>query len=261
MLVDPPLSLSFEEPEELSPPDFSSELDTFFFFPDLKSVSYQPLPLNLKPAADIFFRNFLAPQASHFFSGASLTFCKVSNSCPQLSQIYSNIGIKKFDLFSLNRGHDHGKSNKNTALLSFLRLNLINSIGNQGVRLTKPRHDFLKSFFFSGIKLTQTPTYYHQKSVANQVALIKFPHPTQSNEAYWIFRYSWAMRQSKILIPTLKEDPSDAEVVSHKLMMRAGLVRQLASGLYSWLPLGLRVLQKVENIIRVEMDNAGAQEL
>ena len=69
------------------------------------------------------------------------------------------------------------------------------------------------------------------------------------------------MRQSKILIPTLKEDPSDAEVVSHKLMMRAGLVRQLASGLYSWLPLGLRVLRKVENIIRVEMDNAGAQEL
>ena len=69
------------------------------------------------------------------------------------------------------------------------------------------------------------------------------------------------MHQSKILIPTLKEDPSDAEVVSHKLMMRAGLVRQLASGLYSWLPLGLRVLRKVENIIRVEMDNAGAQEL
>ena len=69
------------------------------------------------------------------------------------------------------------------------------------------------------------------------------------------------MHQSKILIPTLKEDPSDAEVVSHKLMIRAGLVRQLASGLYSWLPLGLRVLRKVENIIRVEMDNAGAQEL
>ena len=69
------------------------------------------------------------------------------------------------------------------------------------------------------------------------------------------------MRQSKILIPTLKEDPSDAEVVSHKLMMRAGLVSQRASGLYSWLPLGLRVLRKVENIIRVEMDNAGAQEL
>ena len=69
------------------------------------------------------------------------------------------------------------------------------------------------------------------------------------------------MHQSKILIPTLKEDPSDAEIVSHKLMMRAGLVRQLASGLYSWLPIGLRVLRKVENIIRVEMDKAGAQEL
>ena len=69
------------------------------------------------------------------------------------------------------------------------------------------------------------------------------------------------MRQSKILIPTLKENPSDAEVVSHKLMMRAGLVRQLASGLYSWLPIGLRVLRKVENIIRGEMDKIGAQEL
>ena len=69
------------------------------------------------------------------------------------------------------------------------------------------------------------------------------------------------MRQSQILIPTLKEEPSDAEVVSHKLMIRAGLVRQLASGLYSWLPLGLRALRKVEKIIREEMDKTGAQEL
>lgn len=69
------------------------------------------------------------------------------------------------------------------------------------------------------------------------------------------------MRQSKILIPTLKEEPSDAEVVSHKLMLRSGLVRQLASGLYSWLPLGLRTLRKVEKIIREEMDKTGAQEL
>ena len=69
------------------------------------------------------------------------------------------------------------------------------------------------------------------------------------------------MRQSKILIPTLKEDPSDADVVSHKLMVRAGMVRQLASGLYSWLPLGLRTLRKVEKIIREEMDKTGAQEL
>jgi prolyl-tRNA synthetase len=69
------------------------------------------------------------------------------------------------------------------------------------------------------------------------------------------------MRQSQILIPTLKEEPSDAEVVSHKLMMRAGMVRQLASGLYSWLPLGLRALRKVEKIIREEMDKIGAQEL
>ena len=69
------------------------------------------------------------------------------------------------------------------------------------------------------------------------------------------------MLQSKILIPTLKEEPADAEVVSHKLMVRAGLVRQLASGLYSWLPAGLRVLRKVEKIIREEMDSTGAQEL
>ncbi len=69
------------------------------------------------------------------------------------------------------------------------------------------------------------------------------------------------MRVSKLLLATLKESPSDAEVISHKLMLRAGLVRKLASGLYTWLPMGLRVLRKVENIIREELNNAGSQEV
>ncbi len=69
------------------------------------------------------------------------------------------------------------------------------------------------------------------------------------------------MRVSKLLLATLKESPSDAEVISHKLMLRAGMIRKLASGLYTWLPLGLRVLRKVENIVRQEMNNAGAQEV
>ena len=69
------------------------------------------------------------------------------------------------------------------------------------------------------------------------------------------------MRLSKLLVPTLREVPSDAEIMSHKLMMRAGYIRKLAAGVYSYLPLGLRTLKKVEQIIREEMDNAGAQEL
>ena len=69
------------------------------------------------------------------------------------------------------------------------------------------------------------------------------------------------MRQSTLLLPTLKENPADADVVSHRLMLRAGLIRQLASGLYTWLPLGLRVLRKVEHIIREEMNISGAQEV
>ena len=69
------------------------------------------------------------------------------------------------------------------------------------------------------------------------------------------------MRLSAYPIQTLKEVPADAEVVSHQLMLRAGLVRRLAGGLYTWLPLGLRVLRKVERIVREEMDRAGALEL
>ncbi|QJA05925.1 proline--tRNA ligase [Thermosulfurimonas marina] len=69
------------------------------------------------------------------------------------------------------------------------------------------------------------------------------------------------MRLSRYFLPTLREDPSEAEVVSHRLMLRAGMIRRLASGIYTWLPFGLRALRKVENIIREEMDRAGAQEI
>ncbi|MFD1123281.1 proline--tRNA ligase [Methylophilus flavus] len=69
------------------------------------------------------------------------------------------------------------------------------------------------------------------------------------------------MRASQFFIATQKEAPSDAELISHKLMVRAGLIKKLGSGLYSWMPLGLRVLRKVENIVRDEMNKAGALEL
>ena len=69
------------------------------------------------------------------------------------------------------------------------------------------------------------------------------------------------MKTSNFFIPTLREAPSEAEISSHRLMLRAGLVRQLAAGIYTWLPLGLRVLRKVEAVIREEMDLAGAQEV
>ncbi len=69
------------------------------------------------------------------------------------------------------------------------------------------------------------------------------------------------MRTSNYLLSTLKETPNDAEVVSHQLMLRAGMIRKLASGLYTWLPTGLRVLRKVENIVRQEINNAGAVEM
>ncbi|SET67518.1 prolyl-tRNA synthetase [Marinobacter segnicrescens] len=69
------------------------------------------------------------------------------------------------------------------------------------------------------------------------------------------------MRASRYLIATLKENPSDAEIISHQLMLRAGMIRKLAAGLYTWLPLGLRVLRKVERIVREEMDRSGAQEV
>ncbi len=69
------------------------------------------------------------------------------------------------------------------------------------------------------------------------------------------------MRISGLLIPTLRDPPADAEIISHQLMVRAGMIRQLAAGIYTWLPVGLRVLRKVERIVREEMERAGAQEV
>jgi len=69
------------------------------------------------------------------------------------------------------------------------------------------------------------------------------------------------MRTSQFPLSTVKETPADAEIASHKLMIRAGLIRKLAAGIYTWLPLGLRVLRKVEQITREEMNKAGALEV
>ena len=69
------------------------------------------------------------------------------------------------------------------------------------------------------------------------------------------------MRLSKYFLPTLKEDPAEAQIVSHRLMLRAGMIRQASAGIYSWLPLGLRVLKRVEGIVREEQNAAGCQEL
>lgn len=69
------------------------------------------------------------------------------------------------------------------------------------------------------------------------------------------------MKMSNLLMPTLREVPAEAEIASHRLMLRAGMIRKLAAGIYSYLPLGLRTLKKVEQIVREEMDKAGAQEL
>ena len=69
------------------------------------------------------------------------------------------------------------------------------------------------------------------------------------------------MRVSNFPLFTLKESPADAEIISHQLMLRSGMIRRLAAGLYTWLPLGLRVLRKVETIIREEMNKSGAIEV
>ena len=66
------------------------------------------------------------------------------------------------------------------------------------------------------------------------------------------------MRVSQFFISTQKEAPSEAELISHRLMLRAGYIKRLASGLYTWMPLGLRVLRKVEAVVREEMNNGGA---
>ena len=69
------------------------------------------------------------------------------------------------------------------------------------------------------------------------------------------------MRWSKAYIPTLREDPAEAEVISHKLLLRAGMIRKIASGIYTLLPLGFKTLKKVENIVRQEMNRIGALEV
>src|SRR5260370_33897905 len=69
------------------------------------------------------------------------------------------------------------------------------------------------------------------------------------------------MRRSAYFMPTLKETPAEAQIVSHRLMLRAGMVRQASAGIYSWLPLGFRVLKRIEQIVREEQDRAGCQEL
>ena len=69
------------------------------------------------------------------------------------------------------------------------------------------------------------------------------------------------MRMSKFYMPTLKENPAEAEIASHKLLLRSGMIRKSASGIYSYLPLGYRVVRKIENIVREEMDRFGAQEI
>ena len=69
------------------------------------------------------------------------------------------------------------------------------------------------------------------------------------------------MRLSRSFVPTLKETPAEAQIASHRLMLRAGLVRQTSAGIYAWLPLGFRVLQNIERIVREEQDAAGAQEM
>src|SRR5438552_14713370 len=69
------------------------------------------------------------------------------------------------------------------------------------------------------------------------------------------------MRSSRFFISTLKEAPSDAEIVSHKLMLRAGMIKRLGSGIYNYMPMGLRVIRKVEAIVREEMNRSGAVEL
>ena len=69
------------------------------------------------------------------------------------------------------------------------------------------------------------------------------------------------MRLSRYFLPLLRDDPKEAEIISHKLMLRAGLIRQASAGIYSWLPLGFKVLHKIEQIVREEQDRAGALEL
>jgi prolyl-tRNA synthetase len=69
------------------------------------------------------------------------------------------------------------------------------------------------------------------------------------------------LKMSTLLLRTLRDDPADAEVASHRLLVRAGFVRRIAAGIYSWLPLGYRTFRKIEQVVREEMDQAGFQEV
>ncbi|MFB3102733.1 MAG: proline--tRNA ligase, partial [Alphaproteobacteria bacterium] len=69
------------------------------------------------------------------------------------------------------------------------------------------------------------------------------------------------MRRTQLFLPTLKENPAEAQIVSHRLMLRSGMIRQSAAGIYSWLPAGHRVLRKISQIVREEQDATGAQEM
>ena len=69
------------------------------------------------------------------------------------------------------------------------------------------------------------------------------------------------MKYSEFFIPTVKDIPSDAEIISHKLMIKAGMIKQSSAGIYSWLPLGFKVLKNIEQIVREEQNNAGANEM
>ena len=97
----------------------------------------------------------------------------------------------------------------------------------------------------------------HLKTHANKRTVVK-----KSRMGNFVFGTSFLMmKASQFFISTLKEAPAEAELASHRLMLRAGLIRRISSGLYSWLPMGLRVVRKVENIVREEMNKAGAVEL
>ena len=96
---------------------------------------------------------------------------------------------------------------------------------------------------------------------------MRSPHVLSENEAFTVIDSFGSfqllrnnMRWSQYFIPTLREDPADAEVVSHKLLLRAGIIRQLSAGIYSYLPLGQRVVLKVMEILREEMNRVGGQE-
>ena len=98
-------------------------------------------------------------------------------------------------------------------------------------------------------------------SAANSVASEVLRHGRHHRRIPHLIHSRAPMRWSQYPVNTTKETPADAEVVSHQLMLRAGLIRKLAAGLYTWMPLGLRAMRKVENIVREEMNRAGALEV